>query len=55
VGLDPQRLAMILIEFRNLRAQFGTSTPADMEHWNAVMDHIAQQRTGKPFDPRNKQ
>jgi hypothetical protein len=55
VGLDPERLAMVLIDFRNLRAQFGTSTPADESHWNAVMDDIAKQRTGKPFDPTKKQ
>jgi hypothetical protein len=55
VGLDPERLAMIMIEFRNLRAEFGTSTPADEAHWNAVMDDIAIQRTGKPFDPTKKQ
>jgi hypothetical protein len=55
VGLDPERLALILVDFRNLRAQFGTSTPADASHWQAVMDDIALQRTGKPFDPTKKQ
>jgi hypothetical protein len=55
VGLDPERLAMVLVDFRNLRAEFGTSTPPDAEHWNAVMDDIAKQRTGKPFDPTKKQ
>jgi len=55
VEVDPQRTAAILLDFRNLRAEFGTSTPADAEHWNAVMDDIAQQRTGKPFDPTKKQ
>jgi hypothetical protein len=55
VGLDPERLAMVLVDFRNFRAEFGTSTPADAEHWNAVMDDIAKQKTGKPFDPTKKQ
>jgi hypothetical protein len=55
VGLDPERLAMVLVDFRNLRAELGTSTPPDAEHWNAVMDDIAKQRTGKPFDPTKKQ
>jgi hypothetical protein len=55
VGLDPQRAAMVLLDFRNLRSQYGTSTPADESHWNAVMDDIAVQKTGKPFDPTKKQ
>jgi hypothetical protein len=55
VGLDGERLGMILVDFRNLRAEFGTSTPPDAEHWNAVMDDIAKQKTGKPFDPTKKQ
>lgn len=55
VGLDPARLAAVMLDFRNLRAEFGTSTPADPAHWDAVMDDIAKQRTGKPFDPTKKQ
>lgn len=52
---DPAQYGAIMIDFRNLRAEFGTSTPADQEHWDAVMDDIAKQKTGKPFDPTKKQ
>jgi hypothetical protein len=52
---DPQRIGLVLVDFRNLRAEFGTSTPPDAEHWNAVMDDIAKKRTGKAFDPTKKQ
>lgn len=52
---DPAQYGPIILDFRNLRAQFGTSEPAGPEHWNAVMDDIALQRTGKPFDPSKKQ
>lgn len=52
---DPAQYGAVMIDFRNLRAQFGTSDPSNLEHWNAVMDDIAVQKTGKPFDPTKKQ
>jgi hypothetical protein len=52
---DPAQFGAVMIDFRNLRAQFGTSYESDESHWNAVMDDIAQQKTGKPFDPTKKQ
>jgi hypothetical protein len=52
---DPSQFGPVMIDFRNLRAQFGTSTPADASHWQQVMDDLAISRTGKPFDPTKKQ
>jgi hypothetical protein len=52
---DPAQWGAVMLDFRNLRAEFGTSNPADESHWNAVMDDIARSHTGKPFDPTKKQ
>jgi hypothetical protein len=53
--LQDAQVAAFIADFRDFRAQFGTSEPTSPEHWNAVMDEIARARTGKSFDPTKKQ
>ena len=53
--LGDAQMAGVLADFRDYRAELGHSEPVDPEHWSAVMDEIAKEKTGKSFDPTKKQ
>ena len=55
MDLKPAAIAALIADFRDFRAKMGSSLPTTMEHWNAVMDEMAKEKTGKPFDPTKKQ
>jgi hypothetical protein len=55
LNMEPAQIAVMMADFRDYRAKFGSSDPTSSEHWNAVMDEIAKARTGKTFDPTKRQ
>jgi len=55
MGLGLPQTAAFIAAFRDYRAKLGTSDPVPLSHWNAVMDEMAREKTGKPFDPTKKQ